>query len=93
MMYKGALIVALVGVLSACGHTPEERAASGLLIGGAIGAVVGLASDGDYQDHDRSRRHYHRDRHHRKRGWRRHDDWDDYSEYDDYDDYGCRYRC
>ena len=82
MMRMAALSVLILGLLSACGHTPEERAVSGALIGGAVGAFVGLAAEPRYDGHYRSdRRHYHGGhRHHRRHdhgSWRRHRDYDD----------------
>lgn len=87
MMRMGAVSVLIVGLLSACGHTPQERAASGALIGAAAGAFVGLASSepryrDDYyeRDHYRGRRYErrHHRRHHRDGSWRRHRDYDYY---------------
>jgi len=93
MLRKGALVLLTVGALSACGHTPQERLASGVLIGGAIGAAVSLASEPGFDDYDNGRRYAGHHRQHRNDNRRRHRDWDDY-EYDDYDDdYGCNYRC
>ena len=85
MLRKGALMVAMVGALSACGHTPQERLASGVLIGGAIGAAVSLAAEQGHGRYDSGRR-YHYDHQPKRRGgsWRRHRDWEDYD---------CRYRC
>ena len=95
MLRQGALIMAMVGTLSACGHTPEERVASGLLIGGAIGAVVGLASEPGYDHYEDRDRHYHRRDHRRHRvdNRRRHRDWDDYDDHEDYGGHGCRSYC
>ncbi len=85
MMRMGAVSVLIVGLLSACGHTPQERAASGALIGAAAGAFVGLASEpryrDDYYEHDhyRERRYERRDhRRHHRGNWRRHRDYDYY---------------
>lgn len=93
MLRRVAVSLSLLGLLSSCGHTPQERAASGALIGATAGALVGLASlehEDDYgnyerEDYDRyeDRRHdrgYERRRHrrhHRHDGWRRHRDYDD----------------
>jgi hypothetical protein len=90
MMRMGVVSLLMLGTLSACGHTPEERLVSGALIGATAGAIVGLASDprhddGYRRDYYRSERRYDRDRHHghhRKGGWRRHRDYDD--GYDDW---------
>jgi hypothetical protein len=96
MMRIGAVSVVVLGLLSACGHTPEERLASGLLLGAAAGAVIGVASDPHFGERHGRERHY-EDRHHKRRhygrhrdhgGNRRHRDYDDY--YDDYDD--CCYK-
>ncbi|MDH3661071.1 MAG: hypothetical protein OEU92_13785 [Alphaproteobacteria bacterium] len=81
MLRTGAISLLMLGTLSACGHTPEERLASGALIGGAIGAVVGLASEPGYHGYDDSDRYY-RPRRHDNGDWRRHRDYDD----DYYDD-------
>ena len=97
MLRMSALSLALLGMLSACGHTPEERLASGLLIGAAAGAAIGLASTPDDDDYYESDRHYHK-KHHKKRhkkrhhkhrhrhdhssDWRRHRDHDDWQYYD-----------
>ena len=87
MLRTGAVSLLIIGMLSACGHTPQERAASGALIGGAIGAVVGLANEPGYDDGYRSDRYYDRGysdrgyerrrhhRHHRGGSWRRHRDY------------------
>ena len=89
MLRTGFVSLMMLGVLSACGHTPEERAVSGALIGATAGAIVGLASQpehGDYYDDDRyDDRYYERPRrHHHKRrgGWRRHRDYDRWDYYD-----------
>ncbi|MGI9419327.1 MAG: hypothetical protein ACR2RA_15985 [Geminicoccaceae bacterium] len=83
MLRTGAVSLMIVGMLSACGHTPQERAASGALIGGAIGAVVGLANephhDGYYEPERRRYGRSHR-RHHRDGGWRRERDWEYYDD-------------
>ncbi|MGI9485941.1 MAG: hypothetical protein ACR2RF_08685 [Geminicoccaceae bacterium] len=81
MIRMGVVSVLILGLLSACGHSPQERAASGALIGGAIGAVVGLANEprhDDYHESDRPR-YRERGRHHRhdRGNWRRHRDHDD----------------
>lgn len=86
MMRMGAVSVLILGLLSACGHTPQERAASGALIGGAVGAFVGLASEprynnDSYRSDRRHHRRYERRRHHRHDrdgSWRRHRDYDYY---------------
>ena len=96
MLRKAMLLAAALGTLSACGHTPQERAASGALIGGAVGAVVGLASEPGYDDRHYDDRRYDRRHHRHDRRRHRHRDWDDYDDYDHHDDYdrrGCRYRC
>ena len=91
MMRIGAVSVVIAGLLSACGHTPEERLASGLLLGAAAGAVIGVASDPHFGDHPGSKR-YHEDRHdkrHKRRHYdRRHDHGGHRRNrgYDDYDD-------
>lgn len=92
MLRTGAMLLLTLGMLSACGHTPQERLASGALIGGAVGAVIGLASEpgygNDYYEPDRryerrrhDHRHYERRRHHRRHhddgNWRRHRDYGD----------------
>ena len=78
MLRKSALLLAVVGTLSACGHTPEERLVSGALIGGLVGATVGVASSPDH-------RHY-RERDYHRRGHHRHGDWHGRSRRDrDYD--------
>lgn len=87
-MRMGAASVLILGLLSACGHSPQERAASGALIGGAVGAVVGLASEPRYKErrydddyYERDRRHdrrYERRRHRHDGSWRRHRDYDYY---------------
>jgi hypothetical protein len=78
MLRKGALLLAVVGTLSACGHTPHERLVSGALIGGLVGATVAVASEPGYHSHRghhykrRGHGHHHRHRHHRRhRGWDR----------------------
>ena len=81
MLRTGAVAVLILGVLSACGHTPEERLLSGALIGGAVGAAVGLASDPGHHDNG----YYEPDRHYSKkhrghRHRRHHDEWDDYDD-------------
>jgi hypothetical protein len=80
MLRKSALLLAVVGTLSACGHTPEERLVSGALIGGLVGATLGVASGSDH-GHYQERR-YHRRNDHRRGDWhgrsRRHRDYDDY---------------
>lgn len=83
MIRNGAASLLIIGMLSACGHTPQERAASGALIGAAAGAAIGLASQPRYRDDDHSDRYYREKRHHRyyeERRHRRHhrhdhDDW------------------
>jgi hypothetical protein len=88
MMRIGAVSVVILGLLSACGHTPEERLASGLLLGAAAGAVIGVASDPHFGERHKSDRHYddrhykrrHHDRHHDHGGYRRHRGYDDYDD-------------
>lgn len=69
MLRTSAIFVVVAGLLSACGHTPEERLVSGALIGGLVGATVGVISDPHHDD-----RYGHGYRHHRghHRGYRRH---------------------
>ncbi|MGI9509896.1 MAG: hypothetical protein ACR2QJ_11190 [Geminicoccaceae bacterium] len=85
MLRIGAILLLMLGTVSACGHTPEERAVSGAVIGGAVGAAVGLATEPRYDEpHDSDRyqrpppRHHRKDRH---RDRHRHDD--DWGYYDD----------
>jgi hypothetical protein len=84
MLRIAAVTLALAVTLSAFGHTPGERVVSGALIGGLVGATVGVIAepdhgDGRYAYHDRGHRGYGR---HRGRGWhgrhhgRRDRDWD-----------------
>ncbi|MEM9440154.1 MAG: hypothetical protein AAGA73_06885 [Pseudomonadota bacterium] len=92
MMRIGAVSVVIVGLLSACGHTPEERLASGLLLGAAAGAVIGVASDPNFGEHHRSK-HYHEDRHYKRDKRRHYDRHHDHLGHRrhrgyDYDDYG-----
>ncbi len=85
MLRTGAVAVVIVGLLSACGHTPEERVLSGALIGTAVGAAVGLASNqGHHDDYYESDRHY-REKRRGHRHKRRHYDWDDYDDDHYYD--------
>ncbi len=89
-MRIGAVCVVILGLLSACGHTPEERLASGLLLGAAAGAVIGVASDPHFGER-RSSKRYDEDRHYKRRHHDRHHDRGGYRRnrgYDDYDDYG-----
>ena len=65
MWKKAAVLLAAVGMLSACGHTPEERLVSGALIGGLAGATVGVLSDPHRHD-----RHYHGHHGHRRHGYK-----------------------
>jgi hypothetical protein len=85
MMRIGAGLVAIVGLLSACGHTPEERLASGLLLGAAAGAAIGIASDPNFGERREAKR-YHEDRHYKKkrRGHKR-DHYYEKRRYRDYD--------
>ena len=75
MLRTSFLSLLIVGSLAACGHTPQERAASGALIGATAGALVGLASQPRHVDRDE---YYHADyryerRPHRKREWQHYD--------------------
>jgi len=80
MLRTSLLSLLIIGTLSACGHTPQERAASGALIGATAGALVGLASlpgRGDYRDNGYESVDYHherKERRHRHRGeWQYYD--------------------
>jgi len=80
MLRTGAVAVLILGMLSACGHTLEERLLSGALVGGAVGAAVGLASDPGHDDgYYESDRHYSKKRRGHGHG-RRHYEWDDYDD-------------
>ena len=83
MLRNGAILLLMLGTLSACGHTPEERAVSGALIGGAVGAAVGLATEPRYDEPRDSDRYYHRPRRHHRR-----DHHVDRHHHRDYDDHG-----
>ncbi|MGI9491922.1 MAG: hypothetical protein ACR2QF_05910 [Geminicoccaceae bacterium] len=64
MLRKSVILAAVAIMLGACGHTPEERLVSGALIGGLVGATVGVVSDPYYNDHHYSHRRHHHHRHH-----------------------------
>ncbi len=74
MLRKSALVVVLAGLLSACGHTPQERLVSGAIIGGLVGATVGVISDPHHGGHGsyhyrQKKRHHHYRRHRHHNGW------------------------
>ena len=78
MLRKSAILLILLGLLSACGYTREERLVSGALIGGMVGAAVGVMSEPQYSDYRRPGRGYGRHDRGYDDGYRRHDrDYDD----------------
>ncbi len=60
MLRTSATLVVLLGLLSACGYTREERLVSGALIGGMVGAAVGVMSEPQYSDDREPERRYSR---------------------------------